>query len=119
MSKLRTDQLRLHRLLTIDLVVDIWRIDRRARRDANTPSGVRLACEAALDRVADLGFAIEEPVGQPYHENARMRVVDDGGVVGRRRIAECLSPAVYFNGDLIKPAEVTLERDETDGETDS
>lgn len=101
-----------------DLMVDLWRIGKRAGRHGETPETVRVACEIALERALELGFDIRELQGD-YDQNMRVRVVHrDGGSVNQV-ISECLSPAVYFDNQLIRPAEVILKGDITDGESDS
>lgn len=102
----------------IDLVVDIWRIRHRANRDEATPESVRIACDTALDRLSMLGFSIGEPEGELYDANSRVTVVDQRGGSLKRRICECLSPAVYYDGKLVKLAEVILEG-EDDGKANS
>jgi hypothetical protein len=94
----------------IDLLIDLWRIRRRAQRDAATPSSVRVACEVAMDRVAALGYRIEELVGQPYDPGMRVRVVEHEGGPANPRISECLCPAVYRGEDqLVRQAEVIVQ----------
>lgn len=91
----------------VDLLLAVWRTKRRAERLDGTPEPVRLACESALDRIRDLGFRLDEMVGQAYHEHMRVRIVDQEGDTDLR-ISECLVPAVYFNGELLRPAEVVV-----------
>jgi len=97
-----------------ELAVSIWRIDQRARRNVGTPESVVLACETARDRLGALGIELRDLTGQTYDSHLRVRVVageDSIGATGAVRIAQCLSPAVYRNGELIRPAEVTIEED--------
>ena len=111
--------LALERSGLIDLVVDVWRIRNRAVRNKATPENVCLACDTALARLNKLGFRIEEHVGEAYHENSRMCVVDHSGGDENRRVVECLTPAVYYRDELIKPAEIVTEGEDTDGKADS
>ena len=95
-----------------ELAVSVWRIDQRARRHPGTPESVVLACETARDRLGALGIELRDLTGQPYDANLRVRVVageESIGATGAARIAQCLSPAVYRNGELIRTAEVTIE----------
>jgi hypothetical protein len=101
-----------------DLAVDVWRIRRRAVRDGATEA-VRIACERAVERFTDLGLQMTEfAIGEPYDENLVVRVVhrEEGG--SNARIVECLSPAIYFHGKLVRPAEVVIEGVEENGTSD-
>ena len=94
-----------------ELVVDVWRIQRRAR-DPSTPPPVRVACEIALERAEALGFQVRDMIGEPYHENLRVTVVHAEGGKSNPCISDCLSPAVYFGEDLIRRAEIVIRGDE-------
>jgi len=98
-----------------ELVLDIWRIRRRAERGSGACDAVRSACEIAMDRARILGFDVREMVGEPYDESLRVRVVHHDGGTRRCSITECLAPAVYFNNELIKAAEVVISGDDNDG----
>jgi hypothetical protein len=100
-----------------ELVVDVWRIGRRADRDGASEA-VRIACETAVDRLASLGFRFDELLGEPYDENLRVRVVHKEGGERNVRISECLSPAVYFRNELIRPAEIVIQGEGEDGSAD-
>ena len=95
-----------------DIIVDLWRIKRRAERDE--AESTLIACERAIDRVQDMGFRFDEMIGKPYDVNMRVRVVHQEGGATNQQIAECLSPAIYFqksgadSEDLIKTAEVVI-----------
>lgn len=92
-----------------ELILALWRAERRGRRNEQTPEPVTMAIETAMDRARDLGFSFDEMVGTPYHENMRVRVIQHDAGEGEPRISECLTPAVYFRKTLIKPAEVIIE----------
>jgi aspartate oxidase len=100
-----------------DLATDLWRIGRRAKRD-DASEAVLIAHERAIDRLIALGFEIKEMEGEPYYENLRVKVVHMEGGHLRRRISECLSPAIFFHGHLIKQAEVVIQGEEADGTAD-
>lgn len=94
----------------VDLLIDLWRIRKRAQRDPATPEAVLVACEVAMDRVAALGYRIDELVGQPYDPGMRVRVVDHEGGPDHPRISECLCPAVYRGEEqLVRQAEVIVQ----------
>jgi hypothetical protein len=62
-----------------------------------------------MDRVRSIGFSLETMVGEPYHENLAVRVVDHEGGASNRTIAECLSPVVYFHGRMVRAGEVVTK----------
>jgi hypothetical protein len=103
---------------TAELVLDIWRIDRRAQRHSETPESVRVACELTMDRLRALGFELREPIGERYDENMRVRVVDSEDADEDLHVSECLAPAVYYRSELVRPAEVVLRGRREDGATD-
>jgi hypothetical protein len=101
-----------------DLVTDVWRIGRRARRD-RASDAVLVACERAMDRLVSRGLRVEELEGMEYAPQLNVSVVHAEGGPSNRRISECLSPAVYFHDELIKRAEVVIQGEKADGTTDS
>lgn len=88
-----------------ELAVDLWRIAERAKKDAAGDRTVA-ACERAEDRLKRLGFEIVTMLGQAYDTNLRARVVDHEPGEGPLRIGQCISPAVYYGGKLVREAEV-------------
>ena len=99
-----------------ELAVSVWRIKRRAAKHRDTPEPVAIACETAVDRLRDMGVMLHEHVGEPCDDAMRVRVVEDITAPGKHNpapvatIVECLSPAVYYNNNLIRRAEVVVER---------
>ena len=91
-----------------DLLVDIWKIYSRAKTDG-AGERVLVACERAEDRLRRLGFVTEDVAEQAYDTNARMVVVAHDGGSEPLVISQCLSPAVYFNGRLLRKAEVVTK----------
>lgn len=108
----------LDRLTAEELLLDIWRIKRRAHRHSETHESVRVACELAMDRVRAMGFELRETVGERYDENMRVRVVDHEDADEDLHVSECLAPAVYYCSELVRPAEVVLRGRREDGATD-
>jgi hypothetical protein len=88
-----------------DVALDIWRIGQRAKADS-TNERIVAAWERAEDRICRLGFKLDTMQDRPYDENLRVRVVEHEAGAGVRTIAECLTPAVFYNGVLIREAEV-------------
>ncbi|MBI2843350.1 MAG: hypothetical protein HYX78_08115 [Armatimonadetes bacterium] len=101
------------------LMVDLWRIFKRAKRDPTTPETVVVACEAAIERTTGLGFCMKEMIGERYDGNQLVQVVHCDGGQANLTIGECLSPAVYFQNQLIKRAEVVLKGEEHGDEPNS
>ncbi len=88
-----------------ELAIDLWRIQMRAQ--AEMPGGrVTAACERAGDRLRALGFELDTLEGRPYDANLRVQVIDHEEDEEPRRVVECVSPAVYFQGVLVREAEV-------------
>jgi hypothetical protein len=95
----------------LPIILELWCVSLRANRNEATPPSVLSAIETALERVSEAGFEFRDMIGEPYNENMRIRVVHQDGGDLNIRISECLSPAVYYNKALIKPAEVVLRGD--------
>jgi|GEM_PF-1747406 len=87
------------------LVVDLWKISERAKSEP-VAERVLAACERAEERLRRIGFEIEEMAGRPYDTNMRVHVVEHDGGEEPWSISECLSPAIYYRGELIREAEV-------------
>jgi hypothetical protein len=92
-----------------DLIHALWRIERRVLKHEQTADSIKMAIETAMDRVRSLGFTVDEMVGAPYHESMRVKVIQHDTSEGKLRISECLSPAIYYRKNLIRPAEVIIE----------
>ncbi len=108
----------LDRQVMEELLLDIWRIKRRADRLSGTHESVLVACELAMDRVRAIGFELRETVGERYDENMRVRVVDYEEADEELHVSECLSPAVYYCSELVRRADVVLRGRRDDGATD-
>lgn len=102
------------------LVIDLWRIQRRAEQEPATPERVRVACEIAADRARGLGFEVREMVGEPYHPSMRVQVIHREGGSRNLHVSDCLAPAVYYRGQLVQPAHVVVagEGEDEGGTTD-
>jgi len=101
-----------------EVAVDIWKISERAKSD-DAAERVGVACERAQDRLRRLGFELDTLVGQAYSTNMRARVVDHEPTLGPMRVAQCISPAVYFAGVLVREAEVVTTGGDEGNEQDS
>ena len=91
-----------------DVVIALWRAKRRADRFAETPQPVALAIQGAIERIETLGLTFRDMIGEPYDTNMRAHVVDTIEADGVPRIADCVSPGIYYNGVLVRPAEIVV-----------
>src|SRR5580658_2304459 len=111
------NRLTLEKSTLVDLIADVWRIHKRAKRD-RAPESVSLACERAMERIEMLGFEMAEMLGEPYHEGMRVRVTHREGDSASSRISECISPAIYYTDRqlgcraLVRSAEVVVTGDD-------
>jgi hypothetical protein len=87
-----------------EFAVDLWRIRSRAASEGASERVVA-ACERAEDRMRRMGFETEMLEGA-FDPNQRARVVDHEDADGPLSIAACLTPAVTFNGILVREAEI-------------
>lgn len=87
------------------LVIDLWKISARAKGE-QAGERVLAACERAEDRLRRIGFRTDDPEGQIYDTNMRVRVVEHDGGAEPLKISQCLSPAVYYRDVLVREAEV-------------
>lgn len=101
----------------VGVLIDVWRLTSRVSNDA-VPEDIQIAVERLGDRVIGLGFEVKTHEGEIYQPNMRVFVVDDLGGDEPKYIVECLTPAVYYKGILIEPANVVIGG-KTDGKTDS
>ena len=92
------------------LIVDLWKIGKRANSEGASDR-VIAACDRAQDRLIRLGFTVEDLKGCLYNTNLRVNVLEHEGEQPATMIAECISPAVYFNGVLVRQAEVITKGD--------
>jgi hypothetical protein len=99
------DSLSIPADMVASLAVDLWKISERAKSEP-VAERVLAACDRAEERLKRIGFEIEEMTGRPYDTNMRVHVVDHDGGEEPLSISECLSPAIYYRGELIREAEV-------------
>jgi hypothetical protein len=98
-------------------VLDIWRLATRVT-DNSVPEPVQIAVERLSDRIRGMGFEARNLEGETYQQNMKVFVVDDLGGDEPKYILQCLTPAIYFKGTLIEPANVVIGG-KCDGTTDS
>ena len=102
-----------------DIAVDIWRITRRALREESTPPSVVIACERAVETLEGAKVEIRDLAGEKYDENSRVSVIHEEGGKRNQVISECISPAIYYKGRLLRKAEVCLKGEADGQQTDS
>jgi hypothetical protein len=88
-----------------ELAVDLWKLGERAKAEAASER-VAAAYERAEDRLKKIGFDVDPMVGRPYDTNIKAKVVDHEASEGPLLIGQCISPAVFFRGLLVREAEI-------------
>lgn len=103
-----------------EVVVDVWRIQRRASQlpDVDGAARILVACERAVERLEELGFVTKDLTGCEVVPDQRIRVVEHVPGGGPRIVQECLTPAVYYNGVLVRVAEAMTKGGDLDGSSD-
>jgi hypothetical protein len=101
-----------------DLAIDVWRALWRICDEPQTPDRVRTAVVRVSERLEDMGIVTKDLTNTEYTSDMRARVVSQDASGPPFRIAECLAPAVYFRGRLVRPAEVVIKGVATDEQTD-
>lgn len=88
-----------------ELAVDLWKLGERVKSEAASER-VATAYERSEDRLKRMGYELDPMVGRPYDTNIKARVVDHEGGEGPLVIGQCISPAVFFKGRLVREAEI-------------
>lgn len=88
-----------------DLAVDLWKLGERVRTEAASDR-VATAYERSEDRLKRIGFAVDTMSGRPYDTNMKAKVVDHEAGEGPLMIGQCISPAVFYKGRLVREAEI-------------
>lgn len=85
----------------LPLVLDVWRLTQLRAEEGQ----VSCLTTRIYERLNSLGYRLETPDGS-YDENARVKVVEHQPGPEPRRIIACLTPAIYWHGQLVKEANV-------------
>lgn len=101
-----------------DLAIDVWRALARICDEQQTPDRVQTAIVRVSERLEDMGLVTKDLTNTEHTPDMRVRVVSQDGSGPPFRIAECLAPAVYFRGRLVRPAEVVIKGVASDDQTD-
>jgi len=88
-----------------EFVVDLWKLGERVKADVASER-VAAAYERAEERLKRIGFEIDPMVGRSYDTNIKAKVVDHEAEDGPLVVNQCISPAVYFRGRLVREAEI-------------
>ena len=91
-----------------NLAISVWRARRRAERFSDTPQPVLLAIQGAIEHFEAIGVTLRDLIGDAYDDNMRVHVVDTIDAGGARIISDCIAPAVYYRGMLVRSAEVVV-----------
>ncbi len=94
-----------------ELAVDLWKLRERIQTEAASER-IIAACERTEDRLKRMGFEVDEMIGRPYNTNLKARVVDHEPEPGPLVIGQCISPAVFFRGNLVREAEIITKGSE-------
>lgn len=86
----------------LPLTLDVWRLSRMTEGDER----LHTLASRALDRLRALGLRLETLEGNPFDENAKVRVVEHRPGPEPRTVVECVTPAIYWNDQLLKEANV-------------
>ena len=100
----------------IDLAIEVWRLQERLKRMSasigkDDPASL-FAAEKIRDIFAQIGVEIRDFTGQPYNEGMSLDVLTSDYPVGEnpsdRIVQETITPAVYFDGKLLKMSQVII-----------
>jgi hypothetical protein len=100
----------------IDLAIEIWRLQERLKKMSlslgKDDAASVFAGEKIRDIFSQIGIEIRDFTGQPYNEGMSLDVLTSDYPVGEnpphRIVQETISPAVYFDGKLVKMSQVII-----------
>jgi len=88
-----------------DLAVDLWKLGERVRTESASDR-VETAYERSEDRLKRIGFDVDTMTGRLYDTNMKAKVGDHEAGEGPLMIGQCISPAVFYKGRLVREAEI-------------
>lgn len=100
----------------IDLAIEVWRLQERLKRMSTSigrddPASL-FAAEKIRDIFSQIGIEIRDFTGQPYNEGMSLDVLTSDYPVGEnppdKIVQETITPAVYFDGKLLKMSQVII-----------
>jgi hypothetical protein len=102
------------------LAVEVWRLKKLLAALPAIPNvnTFVISVERLEDVLRSLKLEIHDPCGQPYDEGMTLSVAlfEKSSALSRgvRRIAETISPTVYWDGQLLQPGKVIVETGESE-----
>ena len=101
----------------VDLALEIWRVEGRCKKllasDHNKDDlTLRFSMEKIRHSLRTIGLEIKDPFGEHYQEGLSLDVLafdcPDCEPLEHRIVQETISRAIYFNGQLVKLAQVIV-----------
>jgi|SRR5579863_615703 len=100
----------------VELAIESWRVEARCKKlqasDNKEDPTLRFSLEKIRHSLRTIGVEIKDPCGERYHEGLSLDVLafecPKGEPLDRRIVQETISPAIYFNGKLVKLARVII-----------
>jgi len=100
----------------VDIALEVWRLEQRCKRlqvAANLEdSALTFSMEKIRHSLGEIGLEIKDPAGERYQEGMSLDVLafdyPEGEPHEHRVIQETVSPAIYYNGQLVKLAQVIV-----------
>lgn len=107
---------RLDITLVIDLAIEVWRLQERLKKmsaaGGKDDTASTFAAEKIRDIFSQIGIEIRDFTGQAYNEGMSLDVLTSDYPVGEtpqnRIVQETISPAIYFDGRLVKMSQVII-----------
>jgi hypothetical protein len=102
--------------LLVEMAIEVWRVAGRARKLQEAAKREDPAIGFSIEKIhhilKEMGVEIKDPAGEAYHEGMVLDVLTfdctPGELQADKIVQETVSPAVYFNGKLIKMAKVIV-----------
>ncbi len=102
--------------LLVEMAIEAWRVLDRTRKlqvaTKREDPAIGFSIEKIHHILKEMGVEIKDPAGETYHEGMGLDVLtfdySPGESPANKIIQETVSPAVYYNGKLIKMAKVIV-----------
>lgn len=102
--------------LLVEIAIEAWRVADRSRKlqvvAKREDPAIGFSIEKIHHILKEMGIEIKDPTGEPYHEGMGLDVLtfdySPGETPANRVVQETVSPAIYYNGKLIKMAKVIV-----------
>lgn len=100
----------------VEIAIETWRVGDRLKKsqvlgNKEGPT-IGFSIEKIQHILKEMGVEVKDPAGETYHEGMGLDVLTfdygPGELPGNRIVQETVSPAVYYNGKLIKMAKVIV-----------